>query len=46
VAAIAIGGAYSVDKYHRLVMDWHWWSDEQQDEQTKGILKSNWEARE
>lgn len=27
--AIALGGAYSVDKEYRLMMGWHWFSDEQ-----------------
>ena len=45
VAAIAIGGAYSVDKYHRLVMNWHWWSDEQPDEQTKAYVEKQLEKR-
>lgn len=26
---IAIGGAYSVDKYYRLANGWNWWPDEQ-----------------
>ena len=26
---IAIGGAYSVDKYYRLARGWNWWEDEQ-----------------
>ncbi len=26
---IAIGGAYSVDKYYRLAYGWNWWADEQ-----------------
>ena len=26
---IVIGGAYSVDKYHRLANKWGWWTDEQ-----------------
>ncbi|MDR0851618.1 MAG: metallophosphoesterase, partial [Clostridiales Family XIII bacterium] len=29
---IAIGGAYSVDKYHRLQNNWGWWADEQPSE--------------
>lgn len=27
--AIALGGAYSVDKEYRLMMGWHWFADEQ-----------------
>jgi 3-oxoacid CoA-transferase subunit A len=26
---LTIGGAYSVDKWYRLQMDWHWFADEQ-----------------
>ena len=26
---IAIGGAYSVDKFYRLAHGWNWWEDEQ-----------------
>lgn len=26
---LVIGGAYSVDKFFRLSMGWHWWCDEQ-----------------
>ena len=33
--AIAIGGAYSVDKYYRLARGLHWFPDEQPDEATK-----------
>lgn len=35
---IAIGGAYSVDKYYRLMNGWNWWPDEQPTpEMKKGI---------
>lgn len=37
---IAIGGAYSVDKYYRLMNVWNWWPDEQPTpEMKKGIEK-------
>ncbi len=37
---IAIGGAYSVDKYYRLMNGWNWWPDEQPtQEMKKGIEK-------
>ena len=32
---IVIGGAYSVDKYYRLSKGWHWWPDEQPDDEIK-----------
>ena len=37
---IAIGGAYSVDKFYRLENGWNWWPDEQPSpEMKKGIEK-------
>lgn len=33
--AIVLGGAYSVDKYYRLMRGYHWWSDEQPSEEIK-----------
>jgi len=32
---IAIGGAYSVDKEHRIAHNWGWWPDEQPSEEIK-----------
>ena len=32
---LVIGGAYSVDKYYRLMRGFRWWEDEQPDEATK-----------
>ena len=32
---IAIGGAYSVDKYHRIANKWGWWADEQPSDDIK-----------
>jgi 3-oxoacid CoA-transferase subunit A len=32
---IAIGGAYSVDKYHRIANRWGWWADEQPSDEIK-----------
>lgn len=37
---IAIGGAYSVDKYYRLAMGYKWFADEQPDEDTKKRVES------
>ena len=36
---IVIGGAYSVDKYHRLLKGYHWWIDEQPSEATKHYVE-------
>ena len=37
---IAIGGAYSIDKYYRLANGWNWWADEQPTaEMKRGIEK-------
>ena len=33
--ALAIGGAYSVDKQRRLTFGWHWWADEQPSDEIK-----------
>jgi 3-oxoacid CoA-transferase subunit A len=32
---IAIGGAYSIDKYYRLANNWGWWPDEQPSDEIK-----------
>ena len=37
---IAIGGAYSVDKYHRLANKWGWWADEQPSQEIKAQVES------
>lgn len=37
---IAIGGAYSVDKNHRLACGYRWFADEQPDENTKQVVSS------
>lgn len=37
--ALVCGGAYSVDKYYRLQHGWNWWSDEQPNELTKGLVR-------
>ena len=34
-----IGGAYSVDKYHRLANKWGWWPDEQPSEEIKVLVE-------
>lgn len=41
--AIAIGGAYSVDKYYRLSRGLHWFPDEQPDEATKNRVEAKLE---
>ena len=45
--AIAIGGAYSVDKYYRLARGWSWFPDEQPSEEIKAkvervLAERNW----
>ena len=37
---IAIGGAYSVDKYYRLMRGFGWWQDEQPSEEIKAYVES------
>lgn len=37
---LAIGGAYSVDKYYRLERNYGWWSDEQPSEEIKRYVES------
>ena len=41
---IAIGGAYSVDKYHRLANKWGWWADEQPSEEIKARVEQRLDA--
>ncbi|MBE6659112.1 MAG: serine/threonine protein phosphatase [Ruminococcaceae bacterium] len=36
---IAIGGAYSVDKYYRLMQGFGWWQDEQPSEEIKAYVE-------
>ncbi len=36
---LVIGGAYSVDKFHRLRNHWSWWPDEQPSEETKAYVE-------
>ncbi len=45
---IIIGGAYSVDKYYRLMMGWNWWVDEQPSYEIKAkvekvLSQHNWQ---
>lgn len=45
---IVIGGAYSVDKYYRLMRGWNWFDDEQPNEEIKNFVEEqleleNWE---
>ena len=42
---LAIGGAYSVDKEHRLARGWGWWPDEQPDDTIKVKVESVLEKR-
>ena len=37
---LAIGGAYSVDKFYRLERNYGWWSDEQPSEEIKKYVES------
>lgn len=43
LSAIAIGGAYSVDKKYRLERGLHWFADEQPDQNTKNYVESQLE---
>lgn len=45
VSAIAIGGAYSVDKFYRLSRGWSWFADEQPDDAVKRHVEEVLEAR-
>lgn len=40
---VAIGGAYSVDKYARLAYGWRWFSDEQPSEEIKRRVEKQFE---
>jgi len=40
---IAIGGAYSVDKWYRLAKGWSWFEDEQPDDATKVYVEAQLE---
>lgn len=42
--AIAIGGAYSIDKYYRLRNGWQWFESEQADEATMDYVEKQLEA--
>lgn len=41
--AIAIGGAYSVDKEYRIVSHWPWWDDEQPSDEVKQYVEEQLE---
>lgn len=48
ISAIAIGGAYSVDKYYRLARGYRWFEDEQPSEEIRNRVETslnsmNWE---
>ena len=36
---LVIGGAYSVDKYYRLMHGWGWWTDEQPTDEIKAYVE-------
>lgn len=36
---LVIGGAYSVDKYYRLIRGWGWWPDEQPSDEIKAYVE-------
>lgn len=42
---LVIGGAYSVDKYYRLMRGFRWWEDEQPNEATKAKVEQVLAAR-
>ncbi len=42
--AIAIGGAYSIDKYYRLSHGWQWFESEQADEETMRYVEAQLDA--
>lgn len=42
--AIAIGGAYSVDKWHRLLCDLQWFADEQPSDEIKAKVERSWRS--
>jgi 3-oxoacid CoA-transferase subunit A len=44
IKAIAIGGAYSVDKHCRLEKGWSWFADEQPDAATKDSVEARLDA--
>ena len=44
--AIALGGAYSVDKYYRLAAGWSWFADEQPSDDIKSLACKNLVAME
>ena len=42
---IVIGGAYSVDKYYRLIRGWSWFPDEQPNKEIKDFVEKQLEDR-
>lgn len=44
-SVLVIGGAYSVDKYYRLIHGYHWWADEQPDQATRQRVEQALAAR-
>jgi 3-oxoacid CoA-transferase subunit A len=43
--AIAIGGAYSIDKMFRIMYGYGWWEDEQPSDEIKGYVEKQLEVR-
>lgn len=43
---IAIGGAYSVDKFYRIARGYGWWADEQPSEEIKAYVEQQLKANE
>ena len=39
ISHLVIGGAYSVDKYHRLMRGYGWWGDEQPSDEIKAYVE-------
>jgi 3-oxoacid CoA-transferase subunit A len=39
IVCLALGGAYSVDKWHRLERGWHWFANEQIEEYDREAIK-------
>lgn len=42
-SCVVLGGAYSVDKYQRLIRGWHWFEDEQPSDEIKAYAENQLE---
>lgn len=42
IKCLALGGAYSVDKYYRLEKGWHWFSNEQLSWEERDAIMKSW----